>query len=102
MNEQEKLLEHVKGDLDKALAIEIEDISDTSRVREGQTIWKDAGSMTKSYTLVESLGSVPMGSPMRWRVHYTSHGGTVMWLRTAFDSGTWKHVIEDDFFMYPS
>ena len=64
MNEQEKLLEHVKEDLDKALKIEIEDIIDTNGVREGQTIWKNQGSVRKYFTLIEA--PCVQGGPVRW------------------------------------
>ena len=98
MNEQERLFEEVKDDLDKALDIVL--TIDWQDVREGQTIWKEAGSVTKLYTLVESLCSVMRGLPMTVRVHYISHGGTVMWLNTTFDRRAWRHEIEDDFSVY--
>ena len=100
MNEQERLFEEVKDDLDKALDIVL--TRDWQDVREGQTIWKEAGSVTKLYTLVESLASVPMGEPMTWRIHYISHRGTVMWLNTTFDRRAWRHEIEDEFSVYPT
>ena len=100
MNEQVTLLEHVKEDLDKALKIEIEDIIvDTNGVREGQTIWKNQGSVRKYFTLIED--PCVQGAPVLWSVHYTSNGGTVMWLRTSFDRQTWKHVIDDGYDEYP-
>ena len=62
---------------------------------EGNTLYKKRGTVRKYFTLVDDIDQ--MGSPATWRVHYTSHGGRVLWLDTIFDRITWQHEIEAEF-----
>ena len=91
-DDQSLLLADVKEDLARAKKIGVPSISG---MFEGNTLYKKRGTVRKYFTRVEDIEQ--MGSPATWRVHYTSHGGRVMWLDTTFDRLTWQHEIEAEF-----
>ena len=88
-DDQSLLLADVKEDLARAKKIGVPSISG---MFEGNTLYKKRGTVRKYFTLVQDIEA--MGEIALWRVHYTSHGGRVLWLDTTFDRGTWNHEIE--------
>ena len=88
-DEQSQLLADVKEDLERAKKIDVPSIAG---MFEGYTLYKKRGTVRKYFTLVQDIEA--MGELAIWRVHYTSHGGRVLWLDTTFDRITWVHEIE--------
>ena len=91
-DDQSLLLADVKEDLEKAKAIELPDYHTWYYMSVGESFFKKRGTVRKYFTLVQDIEA--MGEIALWRVHYTSHGGRVLWLDTTFDRGTWNHEIE--------
>ena len=94
-DDQSLLLADVKEDLARAKKIGVPSISG---MFEGNTLYKKRGTVRKYFTLVQDIKA--MGEIALWRVHYTSHGGRVLWLDTTFDCITWNHELESEILDY--
>ena len=99
--EQATLFNDVAKDLQAARAHKLQNaIGDDAYSRSLHTTrWFDFGKVTVIYKVVEALSM--QGSGCTWRVPYTSHAGTILWLKTNFLTGQRRHRVCDEFTTYP-